>query len=114
MPGPSVQGPGGAGMGGGWGDINTHIDINTNIDIRIIINMNIEDYKRSYLLFIRYSRLGIPYWVFHIGYSLLGIPYQVFPMGYSVWWYRFRSPKVATHTDVLGRWQQRVEPRSCN
>ena len=32
-----------------------------NIDIHIIINMNIEDYKRYYLLFIRYSLLGIPY-----------------------------------------------------
>ena len=41
----------------------------------IIINMNIEDYNRYYLLFIRYSILAIPYWLFPIGYSLLGIPY---------------------------------------
>ena len=54
-------------------NINIHIDINMNIDIHIIINMNIEDYKRYFLLFIRYSLLGIPYWVFPIGYSLLGI-----------------------------------------
>ena len=43
-------------------NITIHIDINMNIDIHIIINMNIEDYKRYYLLFIRYSLLGIPYW----------------------------------------------------
>ena len=41
--------------------INIHIDININIDIHIIINMNIEDYERDYLLFIRYSLLGIPH-----------------------------------------------------
>ena len=63
MPGPSVRGAGGRGMGG-WGDINIHIDINMNI--HIIINMNIEDYVIDYLLFIirysgRYSLLGIPY-----------------------------------------------------
>ena len=50
------RGRGGAwGGGGGWGDINIHIDINMNIDIHIVINMNIEDYKRYYLLIIRYS-----------------------------------------------------------
>jgi len=43
------------------GDINIHININMNIDIHVIINMNIEDYKRYYLLFIRYSLLGIIY-----------------------------------------------------
>ena len=44
-----------------------------NLDIHIIISMNAEDYSRYYLLFIRYSLLGIPYWVFPIGYSLLDI-----------------------------------------
>ena len=34
---------------------NIHIDINMNIDFNFIINMNIEDYIRYYLLFIRYS-----------------------------------------------------------
>ena len=56
----------------GGDDINIHIDINMNIDIRIILNMNIEDCKRYYLLIIRYSLLGIPYWVFPIGYSPYG------------------------------------------
>ena len=54
-------------MGWGWGDINIHIDINMNIDIHIIIIMNIEDYKKYYLLFIRLYLLGIPYWVVPIG-----------------------------------------------
>ena len=35
-------------------DINMNIDININIDIHIIIDMNIEDYKRYYLLINRY------------------------------------------------------------
>ena len=39
---------------GEWGDINIHIDINMNIDIHSIMNMNIEDYIRYYLLFIKY------------------------------------------------------------
>ena len=51
-------------------DINIHIVINMNIDIHIIINMNVEDYTRYYLLSIRYSLLGIPYWLFPIGYSI--------------------------------------------
>ena len=34
----------------GWGDINSHIDVNMNIDIHIITNMNVEDYKRYYIL----------------------------------------------------------------
>ena len=55
-------------------NMNIHIDINMNIEIYIIINMNIEDYERYYLLFIRYSLLGMPYWVCPIGYALLGIP----------------------------------------
>ena len=62
-------------------NINIYIDINMNIDIHITSNMNIEDYKRYHLLIIRYSLLGIPYWVFPIGYSLLGIyiyvPYRL-------------------------------------
>ena len=40
-----------------------------DIDIHIIINMNIKDYKRCYLLFVRYSLLGIPYWVFLSGWT---------------------------------------------
>ena len=59
-PGPS---DGRSRHGGGWGDINIHIDINMNIDIHIIINTNVEDYKKYHLLFIKYSLLGIPYWV---------------------------------------------------
>ena len=58
--GAAADGAGGGGHGGGWGDINIHIDINMNIDIHIIINMNIEDYIRYYLLFVRYSLLGVP------------------------------------------------------
>ena len=43
--------------------IHINNDMNINIHIDININMNIEDYKEYYLLIIRYSLLGIPYWL---------------------------------------------------
>ena len=59
-PGPVCGRPPHGVGGGAWGDINIHIDINVNIDNHIIINMNIEDYERYYLLLMRYSLLAGP------------------------------------------------------
>ena len=84
-----------------------HINNDMNINIHIIINMNIEDYKRYYLLFIRYSLLGIPYWVFPIGYSLLAIPRSTFclPMGLHLGphMWRCQTCGAARHAELSKR-----------